>query len=300
MDDQMFSDKVLGCLKQYSPASEAAEVEKSVQHILNKRVDENKTIEVYKAIFNLLDLTTLNTQDNATRVQAFVNKVNNFKANYADMPNVAAICTWPSLIGEVKATLNVPTVGLCAVSAGFPSSQTFIEIKVAETSLAVMSGATEIDIVVGTGDIMEDNFEKAFEDINECKEACRDAKLKVILETGVLATPQNVKTAAIIAMEAGADFIKTSTGKTQPAATPELFYVMLLAIKEFHQKSGKKIGIKPAGGISSVDDALVYYTLVKEVLGKEWLNNKLFRIGASRLANNLLTTIYSKETNYFI
>jgi deoxyribose-phosphate aldolase len=300
MDDQMFSDKVLECIKQYSHAPEVAEVEKSVQHILNKRVDENKTIEVYKAIFNLLDLTTLNTQDNATRVQAFVNKVNNFKANYADMPNVAAICTWPSLIGEVKATLNVPTVGLCAVSAGFPSSQTFIEIKVAETSLAVMSGATEIDIVVGTGDIMEDNFEKAFEDINECKEACRDAKLKVILETGVLATPQHVKTAAIIAMEAGADFIKTSTGKTQPAATPELFYVMLLAIKEFHQKSGKKIGIKPAGGISSVDDALVYYTLVKEVLGKEWLNNKLFRIGASRLANNLLTTIYGKETNYFI
>ena len=300
MDDQMFSDKVLECIKQYSPATEAAEVEKSVQHILSKRVDENKTTEVYKAIFNLLDLTTLNTYDNSTRIKAFVNKVNNFKANYPEMPNVAAICTWPSLIGEVKEALNIPAVGLCAVSAGFPSAQTFIEIKVAETSLAVMTGATEIDIVVGTGDILEENFEKAFEDINECKEACRDAKLKVILETGVLATPQHVKTAAIIAMEAGADFIKTSTGKTTPAATPQLFYVMLLAIKEFYHKSGKKIGIKPAGGISSVDDALIYYTLVKEVLGKEWLNNKLFRIGASRLANNLLTTIYSKETNYFI
>ncbi|MFC0875194.1 deoxyribose-phosphate aldolase [Saccharicrinis sp. FJH2] len=292
------SSKILDCLTQYRFKADEATIDKELNGIKAK-VDENKSKDVYKTIFSLIDLTTLNVQDNKTRINAFVNKVNQFQSNFKDVPNVAAICTWPSLIGQVRDTLNVEGVSCCAVSAGFPEWHTFTEVKIAETSLTIMDGADEIDIVINVGELLDEDYDNVFDDISEIKSACGEKKLKVILETGALKSTETIKTASIIAMEAGADFIKTSTGKISPAATPEAFLVMVKAIKEFGEKSGKKIGIKPAGGISTTEEALLYYTIVKEVLGKEWLNNKFFRIGASRLANDVLGQITGKEVSYF-
>ena len=292
------SNKIMDCLTQYTFKADETTIDKELYSI-KRKIEENKTEDVYKTIFNLIDLTTLNVQDNRTRINAFVNKVNQFKSNYKDVPNVAAICTWPSLIAQVKETLTVENVSCCAVSAGFPEWHTFTEVKIAETSLTILDGADEIDIVINVGEILDEEYDSVFDDISEIKSACGDKKLKVILETGALKTTETIKKASIIAMEAGADFIKTSTGKISPAATPEAFLVMVKAVKEFTAKSGKKIGVKPAGGISTTEDALVYYTIVKEVLGKEWLNNKLFRIGASRLANDVLGQITGKEVKYF-
>ena len=194
---------------------------------------------------------------------------------------------------------NSPHVNIAAVSAGFPSSQTFTEVKVAETALAVADGADEIDIVINVGNFLAEEYEEMCDEIEEIKHSCRDAHLKVILETGALKTASNIKKASILSMYSGADFIKTSTGKQQPAATPEAAYVMCEAIKENYEKTGNKIGFKPAGGINTVNDALIYYTIVKEILGEEWLNNKLFRLGTSRLANLLLSDIKGEDIKFF-
>jgi deoxyribose-phosphate aldolase len=225
--------------------------------------------------------------------------VNEFDEKYPDLKNVAAICVYPRFAEVVKDTLEVEDVNIACVSAGFPSSQTFIEVKVAETALAISEGANEIDIVISVGEFLNGNYAEVCEEIEEIKETCKEAHLKVILETGALLNASNIKKASILAMYSGADFIKTSTGKQNPAATPEAVYVMCEAIKEYHEKTGIKIGIKPAGGINCVRDAVVYYTIVKEVLGEEWLNNKLFRLGTSRLANMLLSEIVGEETKFF-
>ena len=227
-----------------------------------------------------------------------VEKVNNFEENFPDIPNVGAICVFPAMVSTVKATLTEP-IGIAAVSAGFPASQTFIEVKVAETGMCVMEGATEIDVVISVGKFLAGKYDEVFEELTEIKSACRDAHLKVILETGALKTAANIKKASILAMAAGADFIKTSTGKIPVAATPEATFIMCTAIKEWNEKTGAKVGYKPAGGIATAEDAVKHYTLVKEILGDEWLNNKLFRFGASSLANKLLSSIRQEEVKYF-
>jgi deoxyribose-phosphate aldolase len=227
-----------------------------------------------------------------------VNKVNEFKKVFPHLPNVAAICVYPALVPVVKEHLK-ENVGIAAVAGGFPASQTFIEVKIAETAMCVLEGATEIDVVISIGQFLEENYEIVHEELTEIKASCRHAHLKVILETGALKTATNIMKASILAMESGADFIKTSTGKIPVAATLEATYVMCHAIKEWNEKNNIKVSYKPAGGIVTTVDAIKHYTLVKEILGNEWLNNTMFRFGASRLANNLLTSIEGKEVKYF-
>ena len=267
--------------------------------IVEKYVAENDTVEVKKQIFNCLDLTTLKTEDSEESVLKFTERVNDFDNEYPDLKGVAAICVYPNFAKIVSQSIEVESVNIACVSGGFPSSQTFTEVKVAETALALADGATEIDIVIPVGKFLAGDYEGMCDEIEEIKSICGDRHLKVILETGALKSADNIWKASILAMYSGADFIKTSTGKQEPAATPEAAYVMCQAIKAYHEKTGRKVGFKPAGGINSVNDALVYYTIVKEVLGKEWLTNEFFRIGTSRLANLLLSDILGEEVKFF-
>ena len=267
--------------------------------IMEKYVAENDTPEVKKLLFNCIDLTTLKTEDSEESVLKFTERVNEFDNEHPDLKNVAAICVYPNFAKIVSQSLEVESVNVACVSGGFPSSQTFTEVKVAETALALADGATEIDIVIPVGKFLSGDYEGMCDEIEEIKSICGDRHLKVILETGALKSVDNIWKASILAMYSGADFIKTSTGKQEPAATPEAAYVMCQAIKAYHEKTGRKVGFKPAGGINSVGEALVYYTIVKEVLGKEWLNNEFFRIGTSRLANLLLSDIVGEEVKFF-
>lgn len=267
--------------------------------LIEKHLSENDTAEVKKFLFHCIDLTTLKCTDSEQSVMKFTEKVNEFDDKYPDLDNVAAICVYPNMAEIVNDTLEADHVNIACVSGGFPSSQTFTEVKVAETAMALHAGADEIDIVIPVGKFLEGDYEGMCDEIEELKEVCGDKHLKVILETGALKTASNIKKASILSMYSGADFIKTSTGKENPAATPEAAYVMCNAIKEYHRETGRKIGFKPAGGINTVKDALTYYTIIKEVLGKEWLNNQLFRLGTSRLANLLLSDILGQETKFF-
>lgn len=267
--------------------------------LIEKHLSENDTAEIKKFLFHCIDLTTLKCTDSEQSVMKFTEKVNEFDDKYPDLDNVAAICVYPNMAEIVNDTLEADHVNIACVSGGFPSSQTFTEVKVAETAMALHAGADEIDIVIPVGKFLEGDYEGMCDEIEELKEVCGDKHLKVILETGALKTASNIKKASILSMYSGADFIKTSTGKENPAATPEAAYVMCNAIKEYHRETGRKIGFKPAGGINTVKDALTYYTIVKEVLGKEWLNNQLFRLGTSRLANLLLSDILGQETRFF-
>ena len=267
--------------------------------LIEKHLSENDTAEVKKFLFHCIDLTTLKCTDSEQSVMKFTEKVNEFDDKYPDLDNVAAICVYPNMAEIVNDTLEADHVNIACVSGGFPSSQTFTEVKVAETAMALHAGADEIDIVIPVGKFLEGDYEGMCDEIEELKEVCGDKHLKVILETGALKTASNIKKASILSMYSGADFIKTSTGKENPAATPEAAYEMCNAIKEYHRETGRKIGFKPAGGINTVKDALTYYTIVKEVLGKEWLNNQLFRLGTSRLANLLLSDILGQETKFF-
>jgi len=274
-------------------------VAEKVDLIISKNLETSKKEEVYKLLFNCIDLTSLNNTDNTNQIIRLVEKVNQFDQEYPQLNNVAAICVYPNFVSTVRSHLEVESVKTAAVSSGFPYSQTFTEIKVAETSLAVIDGADEIDIVMNLGNFTAGEFEELTDEISEIKDSCREAHLKVILETGTLKTASNIKKAAILAMYSGADFIKTSTGKTDPAATLEAAYTMCEAIKEYYLKTGKMIGFKAAGGIVTTEDAVKYYCIVKEVLGEKWLNNQYFRIGASRLANHLLGNIFGKEISFF-
>ncbi len=286
-------------LSQYVTELDDAAVQMAVENIVRENYEKYNTVEVYKQLFNCIDLTTLRTEDNTTTVANFTKRVNAFDEEYGDMPNVAAICVYPNYAGTVRMNLEVSGVNIAAVSGGFPSSQTFTEVKVAETMLAVKDGADEIDIVINVGDMLGGNYEEMCDEIAELKSACGEAHLKVILETGALKTASMIKKASLLSIYAGADFIKTSTGKQEPAATLEAAYVMCQAIKEYYDKTGVMIGFKPAGGISTTADAVKYYCIVADVLGEEWLNNRYFRIGASRLANNLLSDICGKEVKFF-
>ena len=286
-------------LEEYETTLDDEAVKAAVANIIEKKVPENDTLEVKKFLFNCIDLTTLKTTDSEESVLKFTEKVNDFEDKYPDLPNVAAICVYPCFAQIVSQSLEVEEVGIACVSAGFPSSQTFPEIKIAETSLALKDGATEIDIVISVGKFLSGDYEGMCDEIEELKAVCGDHHMKVILETGALGSASNIKKASILAMYSGADFIKTSTGKQEPAATPEAAYVMCKAIKEYYEKTGRKVGFKPAGGINCVRDAVIYYTIVKEVLGAEWLSNETFRLGTSRLANLILSEILGENTKFF-
>lgn len=276
-----------------------ATVANDVKAILDKHFEENNNIEVYKKCFNAIDLTSLNTTDTEQSIATMVEKVNKFEEEYPELPNVAAICTYPNFAMTVSGALEVSGVDVAVVAGSFPSSQTFVEVKTAETALAVADGANEIDIVLNLGLFYTENYEELADEISEIKHAARGARLKVILETGALKTAADIKKASILAMYSGADFIKTSTGKVYPGATLEAAYVMCQCIKEYHEKTGTMIGFKVSGGVSSTEDAVKYYTLVKEILGEQWLNNNYFRIGTSRAANYILSSIIGKETKFF-
>lgn len=290
--------KIDDLFKKYSCNLDDEAVKQDVERIIMEEYASNDNAEVYKRCLSMIDLTSLNSTDTTAEIVAMTEKVNNFNASFPDLPNVGALCVSPSLVPVVKSTLKLP-LGIASVAAGFPMSQTFIEVKIAETAMAVMEGATEIDVVISIGKFLEGNYEEVFEELAELKSTCRNAHLKVIIESGALKNATNIKKASILAMAAEADFIKTSTGKIPVAATLEATYIMCSAIKEWHDKTGVKVSYKPAGGIVTTEDAVKHYTLVKHILGEEWLNNKSFRIGASRLANNLLTSISGNEVKYF-
>ena len=274
-------------------------VANGVKAILDKHFDENNNVEVYKKCFNAIDLTSLNTTDTEQSIAAMVEKVNKMEEEYPELPNVAAICTYPNFAMTVSGALEVSGVDVAVVAGSFPSSQTFVEVKTAETALAVADGANEVDIVLNLGLFYSGNYEELADEISEIKHAARGARLKVILETGALKTAADIKKASILAMYSGADFIKTSTGKVYPGASLEAAYVMCQCIKEYHEKTGIMIGFKVSGGVSSTDDAVKYYTLVKEILGEQWLDNNHFRIGTSRAANYILSSIIGKEIKFF-
>jgi len=260
--------------------------------LIRSRASGLKDKELLKKIFSLIDLTTLDVTDNDARVLNYVNKVNGLNNRFPDLPNVAAICIYPVFIPLLKANLNQPNVKIASVAASFPSSQTFPDIRYREVERAVQEGADEIDMVISVGKFLEGNTNWVSEEIKTIKSITGTKHLKVILETGVLPGNDKIREASLLAMEAGADFIKTSTGKVEKGASSEAVYVMCEAIRDFHKQTGKMIGIKPAGGISDASTAVEYYLIVNEILGNDWIKPALFRFGASRLANNLLGEKY--------
>ena len=286
-------------LSKYNLDVKDDDVREAVKHIIAEKVHENDTPEVKRFLMGSVELTTLKTTDSDESVLAFTEKVNDFEEAYPTLPHVATICVYPKFARTVSETLEVEGVEIACVSGSFPSSQSLIEVKTIETALAIKDGATEIDIVMPVGAFLAGDYETVVDEIQQQKEACGDHDMKVILETGCLKTAENIKKASILSMYAGADYIKTSTGKLEPAATPEAAYVMCQAIKEYYDETGIQIGFKPAGGLNSVMDALTYYTIIKEVLGEKWLTNKWFRMGTSRLANLLLSEIIGEETKFF-
>lgn len=268
-----------------------AAVKAAIDKILSEHLQENMNKEVYKAVFNSIDLTTLQSTDSPQSVARFTERVNAFENEYPQFPNVAAICVYPNFVPVVRTVLDVSEVEIAAVSGAFPSSQTFPEVKIAETALAIEGGADEIDIVFNLGNYFDGDYEEVCDEISELKHSCRGGKLKVIIESGALKTAENIKAASVLSLYAGADFLKTSTGKEYPGASLEAAYVMAQCIKEYYEKTGNRVGFKAAGGVRTTEDAVKYYTIIKEVLGEEWLSNEYFRIGASSLANAVLADL---------
>ena len=292
--------KIEQALSKYNCDINDADVAAAVKKIIAEKVPENDTLDVKKFLFGSIELTTLKTTDSEESVLAFTERVNDFDSTYPALPHVATICVYPCFANVVSESLEVDGVEIACVSGSFPSSQARIEVKVAETALAVKDGATEIDIVMSVGKFLSGDYESVADEIAELKAACGDdVAMKVILETGDIVTASNIKKASLLSMYAGADYIKTSTGKEKVSATPEAAYVMCQAIKEYYDETGIQVGFKPAGGINSPMDAVIYYTIVKEVLGEKWLTNKWFRMGTSRLANLLLSEIEGKEVKFF-
>lgn len=291
--------KYKDAIKAYETLTDDVKVKDAVNSLIDGHLAENMNEEVYKFLFNTIDLTTLRSTDSPSSVAQFVERVNEFDQEYPHLKNVAAICVFPNFAQVVRTVLDVTGVDVACVSGCFPTSQSFIESKIAETALAVEGGADEIDIVLNLGNFLDGDYEEVFDEISEQKSACRDAILKVILETGALKTAENIKAASVLSILAGADFLKTSTGKEYPGASLEAAYVMCSVIKEYYEKTGKMVGFKCSGGVRTTEEAVKYYTIVKEVLGEQWLTNEYFRIGASSLANNLLSDILGEETKFF-
>ena len=291
-------DKFQEALAGSAVLSNDAAVAEEVKKIVAKAA-QYETEETYRFLFSSIDLTTLSTEDSQRSVAAFTQRVNDFDNDHPDIKNVAAICVYSNFAEVVKTTLDVPGVDIAVVAGGFPSSQTFTSVKIADVALAVADGATEVDVVMNVGMFLDENFEDLTDELIEMKHNMRDARMKVILETGALKTAEAIKRASVLALYSDADFIKTSTGKIYPGASLEAAWVMCKCIKEYYGRTGRKVGFKAAGGVRTPEDAVKYYAIVKEVLGDEWLCHDLFRIGASSLANTILSKITGTEENYF-
>ena len=291
-------DKYQEVISRSQVISDDAAVAAAVAKIVEK-ASENANEDVYRFLLSSIDLTTLSTEDSVSSVAHFTQRVNDFDNDYPQLKNVAAICVYSNFAEVVKTHLDVPGVDIAVVAGCFPSSQTFQAVKVADVALACAGGANEVDIVFNVGQFLDGNYEDLSDEIIELKHTAKDARLKVILETGALKSAENIKKASILSLYSEADFLKTSTGKIYPGASLEAAYVMCQCIKEYYQQTGRKVGFKASGGIRTSEDAVKYYTLVKEILGDEWLTTDLFRIGASSLANSLLSSILGEETKYF-
>lgn len=276
-----------------------AEVAAEVARIIEK-APGYASDEVYRFLFSSIDLTTLSSEDSVRSVSAFTQRVNDFDNDFPQYRNVAAICVYSNFAEVVRTTLDVPGVDVAVVAGCFPSSQTFTPVKVADVALAVEGGANEVDVVLNLGMYRDENYEDLTDELIEMKHTMRGkARMKVILETGALKTAEDIRRASILSLWSEADFLKTSTGKIYPGASLEAAYVMCQCIKEYYGQTGRRVGFKAAGGIRTSEDALRYYALVKEVLGDEWLTHDYFRLGASSLANALLTTMTGEEQKYF-
>ncbi len=297
--EQPVTDKYVQAINESNVTTDDLQVKNSVEKLLAEHLDENRSESVYQFMFNCIDLTTLNSTDSERSVAAFTRRVNDFEENYPQYPNVAAICVYSNFASVVRQTLEVSEVNIAVCSANFPSSQAHLEVKCAETALAVADGADEVDIVFNLGYFADGAYEDLCDEIAEIKEAAGSARLKVILETGALKTAENIRAASILSMYSGADFIKTSTGKIYPGASLEAAWVMCQCIKEYYERHGIMVGFKVSGGVRTTEDALKYYTIVKEVLGEKWLTNEYFRIGASSLANNLFADITGSKVDVF-
>ena len=299
IDDGKMTSKYDTALNLYNTRLKDEDAEKAVKAILEK-VSENNTNDVKRFLFSTIEITSLTVTDNEDSILALTEKINDFTEENPTFPHPAAICVYPRFAKIVSESLEADGVEITCVAGGFPSSQTFPEVKTIETSLALKDGATEIDIVLPVGFFLAGDYEQVCDEIEEAKAIVgEESNLKVILETGALKTGENIKKAAILSMYSGADFIKTSTGKIEVSATPMAVYVMCQAIKEYFDTTGRKVGIKIAGGVRTTEQAVAYYTIVKEVLGKEWLYTEFFRIGASSLANNILTDLTGKTVHLF-
>jgi len=299
MAEQVNQNKYLAAINGSNVITDDAKGKAELQKIIEEHAAENNTPQVQQFLLNTVDLTTLSTTDSECSVAAFTQKVNDYWRNYPDLKNVAGVCVYSNFAQVVRANLEVSDVDVVVCSASFPASQAHLETKIAETALAVADGADEVDIVINMGYFLDGAYEELCDEISEIKHACHGKLLKVILETGCLETAENIKKASILAMYSGADFIKTSTGKIYPGASLEAAWVMCQCIKEYYEKHGIMVGFKAAGGIRTTEDAVKYYTIVKEVLGEKWLDNRYFRIGASSLANALFQSFTGEDKKVF-
>ncbi len=297
--DSLHLNRYQEAFNQFDTHIHDEDVHAAVCRLLDEKKAQYDTPEVKKQLLGAVELTTLKVTDSQESVLKFTEKVNAFADAHPELPHLATICVYPNFAKIVSESLEADQVEVACVSGGFPSSQTFLEVKTIETALAVHDGATEIDMVLNVGAFLSGDYETCADEIAEIKSAAAEAPLKVILETGALQTAENIKKASILSIYAGADFIKTSTGKIEPAATPEAALVMCETIREYYKLTGTKIGFKAAGGINTVSDAVGYYTIVREVLGEEWIKEGLFRIGTSRLANLLVSEILGEDCKPF-
>ena len=286
-------------LNDYAPAASAEQVKQQAA-ALSQKAKDNQNVEVYKFCLSAIDLTTLSCCDSEQSVSEFAGRAAEFGVDYPHLQNVASICVYPPFVETVGLAIDATPLRITSVVGGFPSSQTFLEVKMLETAMAIENGADEVDMVINVGKILTEAYDEAAAEVEVIRGEAEEATLKVILETGALSSPALIRNASLLAMAAGADFIKTSTGKIDVSATPEAAIVMCEAIRDYYAKTGRKVGFKAAGGIRTAEDAALYYTIVKDILGEEWLTTELFRIGASALANNLLSVIEGEEIKYFL
>ncbi|MBQ3261005.1 MAG: deoxyribose-phosphate aldolase [Alistipes sp.] len=286
-------------LNEYAPAPSEAQVAEEVAQ-LKAAAKSNENIDVYKFCYSSIDLTTLSCNDSVESVTNFAKKTMEFYDAYPEIPNVASICVYPSFVETVGLAVDGSPMRITSVAGGFPASQTFLEVKMLEVAMAVENGADEVDIVLNVGKMLTGEYDEAANEVEVLrKEAGDETVLKVIIESGALKTPDLIRKASLLSMFAGTDFVKTSTGKIDVAATPEAAVVMCHAIKDYYEKTGRKVGFKAAGGVRTAEDAALYYTIVKEILGEEWITTDLFRIGASSAANNIISAIEGAPVKFF-
>lgn len=282
-----------------SPLIDQTGVDERVARLNCRSIKKESKVSGLKLALNMIDLTTLEGKDTVGKVRQLCSKAMHLHDSYSDLPSVAAVCVYPTFVRLAKKELSGSNVKVASVATAFPSGQSTLSVKKSDTKFAVDNGADEVDMVISRGEFLQGNYNFVFDEIAAIKEVCGNVALKVILETGELSTLDNVRLASDIAMSAGADFIKTSTGKISPAATQPVTLVMLEAIRDYYERTGKRKGMKPAGGISTAKIALQYLVMVRETLGEVWLSNELFRFGASSLANDILLQLEKERTGYY-